>query len=170
MARCGHEAPLPRSVRIRRTDADAPLSIGKGGSRYLHRRFHRWCAMELDPDATIAAHVSFDISMSKIPPAAPPTILQRISALNDALIAYETAPRKTISAPIGTDRRTVADRRVSARASQAQEIAGAIAVAVVPPDQRQAQARRVYDMVPDELKAASGLTLDHVALTLDALR
>lgn len=68
------------------------------------------------------------------------------------------------------DRRTIRDRRVTSRAKAASELADAITLAIVPPEQRSAQIERIYECVPFDVRVNTGLTYAHIRAVLDALR
>lgn len=71
---------------------------------------------------------------------------------------------------MNTDRRTIKDRRVTSRAKAASELADAITLVIVPPEDRAAQVERIYECVPFDTRVNTGLTYAHVRAVLDALR
>lgn len=68
------------------------------------------------------------------------------------------------------DRRQIRDRRVTSRARAASEMAAAITLVIIPPEDRAAQVERIYECVPKDKRAEIGLTYAQVRAVLDALR
>lgn len=68
------------------------------------------------------------------------------------------------------DRRQIKDRRIVTRARAASELADAITLVIVPPEDRAAQVERIYQCVPFEKRQCTGLNYEHVRIVLDALR
>lgn len=68
------------------------------------------------------------------------------------------------------DRRAIKDRRIVSRAKAAAELADAITLVIVPPEERAAQVERIYECVPFDKRQEIGLNYEHVRVVLDALR
>lgn len=68
------------------------------------------------------------------------------------------------------DRRQIKDRRIVTRAKAASELADAITLVIVPPEDRAAQVERIYECIPYAKRQCMGLTYEHVRAVLDALR
>lgn len=71
---------------------------------------------------------------------------------------------------MNADRRQIKDRRIVTRSKAASELADAITLVIVPPEDRAAQVQRIYECVPFNKRQAIGLNYEHVRAVLDALR